>query len=99
MSVPLTTGIEDLKKRGSNSSGETWLLIGQKPNAARHRFPDAGNIAYNQVVCLHRLRLRNRGEAHGRSHLVMAGLVPAIPIIGHCAILIEIAGTSPAMTS
>jgi hypothetical protein len=28
----------------------------------------------------------------------MAGLVPAIPIIGHCAILIEIAGTSPAMT-
>jgi DNA-binding transcriptional regulator YhcF (GntR family) len=32
------------------------------------------------------------------AHLVMAGLVPAIPIIGHCAILIEIAGTSPAMT-
>jgi hypothetical protein len=31
-------------------------------------------------------------------HLVMAGLVPAIPITGHCAILIEIAGTSPAMT-
>ncbi len=28
----------------------------------------------------------------------MAGLVPAIPIIGHCAMLIEIAGTSPAMT-
>jgi hypothetical protein len=28
----------------------------------------------------------------------MAGLVPAIPIIGHCAIVIEIAGTSPAMT-
>jgi hypothetical protein len=28
----------------------------------------------------------------------MAGLVPAIPIIHHCAILIEIAGTSPAMT-
>jgi hypothetical protein len=28
----------------------------------------------------------------------MAGLVPAIPIIGHYAILIEIAGTSPAMT-
>src|SRR5947209_852443 len=26
------------------------------------------------------------------------GLSPAIPIIGHCAILIEIAGTSPAMT-
>jgi hypothetical protein len=24
--------------------------------------------------------------------------VPAIPIIRHCAILIEIAGTSPAMT-
>jgi len=24
--------------------------------------------------------------------------VPAIPITGHCAILIEIAGTSPAMT-
>jgi hypothetical protein len=30
--------------------------------------------------------------------LVMAGLVLAIPIIWHCAILIEIAGTSPAMT-
>src|SRR5712672_1865458 len=30
MSVPLTTGIEDLKKRGSNSSGETLLLIGAK---------------------------------------------------------------------
>jgi hypothetical protein len=30
--------------------------------------------------------------------LVMAGLVPAIPIIRHCAIPIEIAGTSPAMT-
>jgi FAD/FMN-containing dehydrogenase/Fe-S oxidoreductase len=28
----------------------------------------------------------------------MAGLVPAIPVIGHCAMLIEIAGTSPAMT-
>jgi len=28
----------------------------------------------------------------------MAGLVTAIPIIGHCAIPIEIAGTSPAMT-
>jgi hypothetical protein len=28
----------------------------------------------------------------------MAGLVPAIPIIGHCAILIEIAGTSLAKT-
>jgi hypothetical protein len=28
----------------------------------------------------------------------MAGLVPAIPIIGDCTILIEIAGTSPAMT-
>jgi hypothetical protein len=28
----------------------------------------------------------------------MAGLVPAIPMIWHCAILIEIAGTSPAMT-
>src|SRR5260370_1338270 len=28
----------------------------------------------------------------------MAGLVRAIPIIGHCAMLIEIAGTSPAMT-
>jgi hypothetical protein len=27
-------------------------------------------------------------------HLVMARLVPAIPIIGHCAILIEIAGAS-----
>jgi hypothetical protein len=35
-----------------------------------------------------------------QNHLsaVMAGLVPAIPIIGHCAILLEIAGTSPAMT-
>jgi len=29
---------------------------------------------------------------------VMAGLVPAISIIGHWAILIEIAVTSPAMT-
>jgi len=28
----------------------------------------------------------------------MARLVPAIPIIGHCVFLIEIAGTSPAMT-
>jgi len=28
----------------------------------------------------------------------MAGLVPVIPIIGHCTILIEIAGTSPEMT-
>jgi hypothetical protein len=28
----------------------------------------------------------------------MAGLVPAIPIVGRCALLIEIAGTSPAMT-
>jgi hypothetical protein len=28
----------------------------------------------------------------------MAALVPAISIIGRCAILIEIAGTSPAMT-
>jgi hypothetical protein len=28
----------------------------------------------------------------------MAGLVSAIPIIGHFAIPIEIAGTSPAMT-
>jgi hypothetical protein len=28
----------------------------------------------------------------------MAGLVPAIPIIRHRVILIEIAGTSPAMT-
>jgi hypothetical protein len=28
----------------------------------------------------------------------MAGLVPAIPMIVHCAILIEIAGTSPTMT-
>ncbi len=28
----------------------------------------------------------------------MAGLVPAIPIIEHCVIPIEIAGTSPAMT-
>jgi len=29
----------------------------------------------------------------------MAGLVPAIPIVGHFAFLIEIAGMSPAMTS
>ena len=29
---------------------------------------------------------------------VMAGLVPAIPIVAHCALLIEIAETSPAMT-
>jgi len=28
----------------------------------------------------------------------MAGLVPAIPTIRHYALLIEIAGTSPAMT-
>jgi hypothetical protein len=28
----------------------------------------------------------------------MAGLVPAIPVIEYCAILIEIAGTSPAVT-
>src|SRR5258708_33569032 len=30
--------------------------------------------------------------------LVMAGLVPAIPIVEHWALLTEIAGTSPAMT-
>jgi antitoxin FitA len=42
--------------------------------------------------------LRKRGKTRGSAHLVMAGLVPAIPITGHCAILIEIAGTSPAMT-
>jgi len=41
---------------------------------------------------------RNRGKTRGSSRLVMAGLVPAIPIIWRCAILIEIAGTSPAMT-
>jgi hypothetical protein len=49
----------------------------------------------NQLLDLDR---RKRGKSRGSSHLVMAGLVPAIPIIGHCAILIEIAGTSPAMT-
>jgi hypothetical protein len=27
-----------------------------------------------------------------------AALVPAIPIIGHCAILVEVAGTSPPIT-
>src|SRR5262249_49226906 len=43
-------------------------------------------------------RFGNRGETRGIFHLVMAGLVPAIPIIERCAILIEIAGTSPAMT-
>ncbi len=53
--------------------------------------------------------VRNRGKTRGSSRLVMAGqqpvedgrerpYVPAIPIIWHCAILIEIAGTSPAMT-
>jgi hypothetical protein len=26
MSIPLTTGIETLKNRGSNSSGATWVL-------------------------------------------------------------------------
>jgi hypothetical protein len=31
--------------------------------------------------------------------VVMAGLVPAIPKVGHRALLIEIAGTSPAMTN
>jgi len=30
---------------------------------------------------------------------VIAGLVPAISIREHCAILIEMAGTSPAMTT
>ncbi|OJU22063.1 MAG: hypothetical protein BGN84_06160 [Afipia sp. 62-7] len=30
--------------------------------------------------------------------LVMAGLVPAIPITGHCASMIEITGASPVMT-
>ena len=51
----------------------------------------------------------NRSKTRGSPHLVMAGqqpvedgrerpFVPAIPITGHCAILIEIAGTSPAMT-
>src|SRR5712691_8189361 len=40
MGVPLTTGIEDLKKRGLNSSGEAWLLIGG--NAAWHRFSRYG---------------------------------------------------------
>jgi hypothetical protein len=39
------------------------------------------------------------GKGRGDSWLVMAGLVPAIPIVGHCILLIEIAGTSPAMTS
>src|SRR5229473_6020057 len=39
-----------------------------------------------------------RGKRRGSSHLVVAGLVPAIPVIGHCTFLIEIAGTSPAMT-
>jgi hypothetical protein len=29
----------------------------------------------------------------------MAGLVPAISMMGHRALLIEIAGTSPAMTA
>jgi hypothetical protein len=42
-------------------------------------------------------KLHNRAKLMA-AHFVMAGLVPAIPIIGHCAILIEIAGTSPAMT-
>jgi len=35
----------------------------------------------------------------GSSCSVMAGLVPAIPITGARALLIEIAGTSPAMTN
>jgi hypothetical protein len=34
----------------------------------------------------------------GANHLVMAGLVAAIPVILRCARLIEIAGTGPAMT-
>jgi hypothetical protein len=31
----------------------------------------------------------------GSSHFVIAGLVPAIPIIWHCAFQIEIAGDKP----
>ena len=33
------------------------------------------------------------------SQLVMAGLILAIPTVEHFALLIEIAGTSPAMTA
>jgi hypothetical protein len=40
----------------------------------------------------------NKRKIRSSSPSVMAGLVPAIPIIWHRAILIEIAGTSPAMT-
>jgi hypothetical protein len=46
----------------------------------------------------HNTTRRDKGKTRGSSHLVMAGLVPAIPVIEHCAILIEIAGKSPAMT-
>src|SRR5215831_2223796 len=42
--------------------------------------------------------LCKRDENTRRFLLVMAGLVPAIPIIGALCPLIEIAGTSPAMT-
>ena len=42
---------------------------------------------------------RKRGKCRDGSEFVVAGLVPATPIIGHRVILIEIAGTSPAMTS
>src|SRR6266849_7323442 len=43
----------------------------------------------------------NRGKTCGSPHLSWPGLsrlVPAIPIVWHGALLIEIAGTSPAMT-
>ena len=41
---------------------------------------------------------KRRERARDGIWLVMAGLVPAIPIIERCRIPIEIAGTSPAMT-
>src|SRR6266478_1195813 len=41
----------------------------------------------------------NRGKTRGSFYLVMAGLVPAIPLIGALCPPIEIAGTSPTMTN
>jgi hypothetical protein len=37
--------------------------------------------------------LSNRDETRGNSDLVMAGLVSAISIVGHCAILVSAATT------
>jgi len=48
------------------------------------------------VTC-HLAKNGNKGKTRG-SRFVMAGLVPAISIGGHSALIIGMAGTSPAMT-